>query len=68
MSEKDDTPIQPEITMVDIIEEIKDLAEIMDIVHSELSDIKAILLTKKETNGDKPLLKESNKKTDYMHG
>ena len=33
MSEKDDTPIQPEITMVDIIEEIKDLAEIMDIGH-----------------------------------
>ena len=68
MSVKDETPIQPEITMIDIMDEIKDLAEIIDIVHSELSDIKAILIKNDKSKGAEPPKPDDKNKTDYMHG
>ena len=68
MSVKDETPIQPEITMVDIMEEIKDLAEIIDIVHSELSDIKAILVKKDKPKDAETPSSDAKNKNGYMHG
>ena len=68
MSVKDEPPIQPEITMVDIMEEIKDLVEIIDIVHSELTDIKAILVKNVESKGAEPPTPDKKNKNGYMHG
>ena len=68
MSVKDETPVQTSITMADIMDEIKDLAEIVDIVHSELSDIKAILVKKDESKGIESSKSDTKDKNGYMHG
>ena len=69
MDKGPETPMESEISMQDIMDEIKDLVEIVDIIHTEISGIKVIL--NKKT--DKPSEKKNDKKDSdetftYMHG
>ena len=69
MDKGPETPMESEISMQDIMDEIKDLVEIVDIIHTEISGI-TVILNKKT---DKPSEKKNDKKDSdetftYMHG
>jgi RIO-like serine/threonine protein kinase len=61
-------PVKPEITLSDVMEEIKDLVEVVDIIHSEISNIKIILKDNKKPVVVKPSKPKKEGEANYMHG
>tara|TARA_B100001778_G_C17968513_1_gene353734 strand:+ start:183 stop:386 length:204 start_codon:yes stop_codon:yes gene_type:complete len=60
-------PMKPEITLSDVMDEIKDLVEVVDIIHSEISNIKIILKGKQKPT-ETPSKPKEEGETNYMHG